>query len=273
MDHTDLRNRDATPLLGKKVFLLDMDGTLYNEERLFPGVVPFLSFLKANGIRYFFLTNNSSKGRAEYIAKLARLGINAKPEEIIISTHIAANYINRHYPHEKTYVVGTASCVAELKVMGVNVVNDIIEDAKVVLVANDTELNFKKLHDASYLLTHGAHFIATNVDRACPSSFGYVPDCGGICRMLAYATKRIPRYMGKPKREIVNFVHDITEAEPREIVMVGDRLYTDMAMATKYGMTSLLVLSGEAKYEEIKKFKAPIDYVFQDINALWEALR
>ena len=273
MDHTDLRNRDATPLLGKKVFLLDMDGTLYNEERLFPGVTDFLSFLKARGIRYFFLTNNSSKGRDDYLAKLTRLGVNATADEIIISTHIAANYINRHYPHEKTYVVGTSSCINELTAMGVNVTLEATDDVKVVLVANDTELSFKKLQGASYLLTHGAHFVATNVDRACPASFGYVPDCGGICRMLTYATKRMPRYMGKPKREIVNYVHDIAKAEAREIVMVGDRLYTDMAMATKYGMTSLLVLSGEAKYEEIKKFKAPIDYVFEDINALWEALR
>jgi len=273
MSQTDHHNHDFTALKQKKVFLLDMDGTLYNEERLFEGVIPFLARLKDLGIRYFFLTNNSSKSASDYLAKLNRLGIKAELEEVIISSHIAAHYVLTKYGQAKTYVVGTASLIGELRAKGVAAVTEITPDVKVVLVGNDTELTFDKLQKASYLLTKGAAFVATNVDRACPAAFGFVPDCGGICRMLTYATGRKPRYVGKPNREIVAYVHALTNADKNDIVMVGDRLYTDMAMAAKYGMTSVCVLSGEATPDTIKKFKYQIDYVVKDVAALLAALR
>lgn len=257
----------------KKVFLLDMDGTIYNENRLFPGVLDFLAYLKEKHIKSFFLTNNSSKSTNDYVKKLKLLGIDATASHIIISTHIAAHYVKRQFGEGLIYVVGTSSMVRELRHLEVNVTTEINDGIVAVLVGNDNELTFKKLHEASYLLTNGAPFIATNIDCACPVSFGYVPDCGAICEMLTHATGRKPTYMGKPHAEIVNYVKAKTNAESRDIVMVGDRLYTDMLMATKRNMTSVCLLSGEATKETIAKFPYKIDFVFDDIATLLQAMR
>ncbi len=257
----------------KKVFLLDMDGTLYNEEQLFPEVGPFLDYLKLKKIRYFFLTNNSSKSTKDYVDKLTRLGLKATPGQIIISTHIAAYYLKRVYGDRKIFAVGTKSMVKELVRLGVNVTTEEEPGIAAIIVGNDNELDYKKLTSASRLLTNGADFIATNVDKACPVSFGYVPDCGAICEMLTHATGKKPVYMGKPKAEIVNYVRSLTKADGRDIVMVGDRLYTDMLMAVKRNMTSICLLSGEATEASIKKFPYPIDYVFKDISSLLKAMK
>ena len=163
---------DPRQLNHKKVFLLDMDGTLYNEDRLFDGVIEFLQYLNAKKINYYFLTNNSSKSRNDYVRKLESLGVHTTKKHIIISTHIAANYINQRYQDAPIYVVGTASMRKELTSLGVNVVTEVNPDIVAVLVGNDTELSFAKLHDASYLLTNVAAFLATNIERACPVSFG-----------------------------------------------------------------------------------------------------
>ncbi len=267
-------SRDNFDLLNNKlVFLLDMDGTIYNEDHLFPGVIEFLKYLEDKKIRYYFLTNNSSKSTNDYLHKLTGMGIKATKDNLIISHHIAGDYLRRNYQDELVYVVGTKSMVAELVASGVHVTEEVMPNTKVVLVGNDNELTFKKLRDASYLLTLGAAFVATNVDRACPVSFGYVPDCGAICAMLTAATGRKPTYMGKPHAEIVNYLKDKTGVAARDIVMVGDRLYTDMLMAIKRRMTSILVLSGEATLEDVEQFPHNIDYVVADIATLLKKMR
>jgi HAD superfamily hydrolase (TIGR01450 family) len=263
----------AHALNDKKVFLLDMDGTLYNEDRLFNDVGAFLTHLKESKIRYYFLTNNSSKSTRDYVDKLNRLGIKAAPKQIIISTHIAAHYLKRTYGEAKIFAVGTRSMVKELAHMGVNVTTVEEPGIAAIVVGNDNELDYHKLISASRLLTQGVDFIATNVDKACPVSFGYVPDCGAICEMLTHATGKKPIYMGKPKSEIVNYVRALTKASGKDIVMVGDRLYTDMMMAVKRNMTSICLLSGEATTESIKKFPYRIDYVFKDISSLYQAMK
>ncbi len=273
MIDTDIFGRSAALLNRKPVFLLDMDGTLYNEERLFPGVSAFLEHLHGRGIKHFYLTNNSSKSSAAYVAKLKRLGIEARPREIISSTHVAAHYAIRKHGKGLVYVVGTKSMVRELKRLGVNVTTEIQADIVAIIVGNDNQLTFPKLRDASYLLTNGVDFIATNIDRACPVSFGFVPDCGGICTMLTYATGRRPTYMGKPQAALVNYVKALTHTAASDIVMVGDRLYTDMLMAVKRHMTAVCLLSGEATLEDIKRYPHTLDYVFENIQSLYEAMK
>ncbi|MFA5235653.1 MAG: HAD-IIA family hydrolase [Bacilli bacterium] len=268
-----MNTKPASALNDKKVFLLDMDGTLYNEERLFPDVGAFLNHLKMKKIGYYFLTNNSSKSSRDYVEKLNRLGIKATSKQIIISTHIAAHYLTRVYGNRKIYAVGTRSMVKELARLGVNVTTEEEPGIAAIVVGNDNELDYRKLTSASRLLTAGADFIATNVDKACPVSFGYVPDCGAICEMLTHATGKKPLYMGKPKAEIVNYVRDLTKAGGKDVVMVGDRLYTDMLMAVKRNMTSVCLLSGEATETAISKFPYTIDYVFKDISSLLRAMK
>lgn len=264
---------DINGLKNKKIFLFDMDGTIYNDNRLFDKVPELLAYLASIGKKYFFLTNNSSKSTIDYVDKLRRMGINAQGDDIIISTHIAAGYLKRQYGEAPIYVVGTKSMVKELKAKGINAVTKLGEGITAVLVGNDNELTFDKLHTASMLLTQGRDFIATNIDKACPVSFGYVPDCGAICEMLTHATGRKPLYMGKPHAEIVNYIKMKTGVISRDVVMVGDRLYTDMLMAIRRGMTSVLVLSGEATKATLAKFPHQVDYVFDDVASMYRAMK
>lgn len=268
-----MQPQDIHALLKKHVFLFDMDGTIYNDNQLFEDVPEFLSFLTSIGKKYYFLTNNSSKSALDYEQKLNRLGIKASRENIIISTHIAANYLKRKYHQDLIYVVGTKSMVKELADLGVNVTEKLQDDIKAIVVGNDNELTFSKLVDASKLLTQGVDFIATNIDRACPVSFGYVPDCGAICQMLTHATGRKPTYMGKPHAEIVNYLKAKTGVISRDVVMIGDRLYTDMMLAVKRNMTSVLVLSGEATRDTLARFPYTIDYVFDNVSMMYRTMK
>jgi 4-nitrophenyl phosphatase len=264
----DYLGKPCQKLLTKKAILFDMDGTIYNENNLFPNVIEFLDNLNKKQIQYFFITNNSSKSTDEYLSKLYKMGIEATRKQIITSTRVAIDYLLTNHPNQKTYVVGTKAMKEELKTNGILIVENVDDKPLVVLVGNDTELTFDKLRDACYLLTKGATFIATNIDEICPVSFGYVPDCGAICHMLTLATGKKPLFLGKPKSDIIDYVIKSNNLKKEDAVFIGDRLYTDMEMANKAKITSICVLSGEASIEDVHKYKGHIDYVFEDISSI-----
>ena len=176
----------------KRLFLLDMDGTIYLDERLFDGVPEFLRYVRRVGGRYLFLTNNSSRGVEGYIEKLHRLGIDTAPGGL-------SDLRGRHHPlsageparEGSAMCAGTASFMDQLAQAGIPVTRD-REQAEVLLCGFDTELTFQKLEDACILLDRGVPFIATNPDWVCPTWYGSVPDCGSVCRMLTTATGREP---------------------------------------------------------------------------------
>lgn len=185
-----------TKLRDKRLFLLDMDGTLYIGDRLFDGVPGFLRHVRSMGGRYLFLTNNSSRGVEGYIEKLRRLGIESAPGDYLTSVDATIRYLKAALPGKTCYVFGTDSFLSQLDRAGIPVTLD-REQAEVLLCGFDTELTFQKLEDACILLNRGVPFVATNPDWVCPTWYGSVPDCGSVCRMLTTATGREPVVIGQ----------------------------------------------------------------------------
>ena len=255
----------------KRLFLLDMDGTLYVDERLFDKVPEFLARVRESGGRYLFLTNNSSRGVERYMEKLKRLGIATGPEDYLTSVDAAIDLLRREYPGQKCYAAGTESFRQQLESAGIPVTTRVEEDVDILLSGFDRELTFQKLEDACILLERGAVWLATNPDWVCPTWYGSVPDCGSVCEMLTRATGRRPEFLGKPRPAMVQLALAETGFPPEQAVLIGDRLYTDIACAVNAGIDSIFVLSGEGKREDIERDSIHPTWVYDDIGAVLRA--
>ena len=262
-------------LKDKKMFMLDMDGTIYNEMTLIPGATQFFELLNARKVGYTFMTNNSSKGKASYVEKLHHLGIACTEENIASSVNATVNYLNSHKPGARIYLVGTESLKAELLSEGFEIVplDYRTLDIDYVLVGFDTELTYEKLVGACWFISRGAGYIATNCDMRCPVADNrFIPDCGAINQMLEAATGRKPLYLGKPDAFLVNYVSQKWNLDKEELAVVGDRLYTDIAVGINAGVDSVCVLTGEATPEELATTPYKPTYVYDSIKELYEAL-
>ena len=255
----------------KRLFLLDMDGTIYLDEDLFPGTLPFLNAVRAAGGRYLFLTNNSSRSVDAYLAKLGRMGVPAAPEDFFTSVDALIEDLKGHRPYRKCYAFGTKTFREQLSQAGVSVTDRLEDDIDCLLVGFDTELTFQKLEDACILLNRGVDFIATNPDWVCPTWYGSVPDCGSVCEMLFRATGRRPRVIGKPQPAMALLALERTGFPPDQAVMVGDRLYTDIASGVNAGIDTAFVLSGEGTLADLEASEVKPTWVFEDIGALHRA--
>ena len=185
-------------LAEKRLFLLDMDGTLYLDDFLFDKVPEFLSLIRRQGGRYLFLTNNSSRGVEGYIDKMRRLGIETTPEDYLTSADAAQHTLLTEFPGQRCYVSGTASLKAQLAGAGVPITDALSDDIAVLLSGFDTELTFQKLEDSCILLNRGVPWLATNPDWVCPTWYGSVPDCGSVCEMLPRGGS--PAFWASPSR-------------------------------------------------------------------------
>lgn len=254
------------------LFLLDMDGTLYLGDEVFPGAVDFIRALEETGRDYIYLTNNSSRAGSDYINRMRRLGFPCEPKNVFTSGMATALYLNENFPGVPVYPVGTRAFMRELLSYGVNFSE--AEDAEVVCVGFDTELVYEKLDRAVHFLRRGAAFIAANPDWVCPMPENEVlPDCGSICALLTAASGVKPVFIGKPNRNIVDIISKQTGVPNEKICCVGDRLYTDIAVAVNAGSVSVLVLSGETTPEMLEASLTKPDYVLGDVAALAEVLR
>ena len=259
-----------------QLFMLDMDGTIYNEDTLITGALEFFDLLREQGKDYVFMTNNSSKGKASYVEKLNRLGIQATERHIASSVNATVMYLNEHKPKAKLYLVGTESLKHELIEEGFVIAATDYRgsDIDYVLLGFDTELNYEKVRGASYYVSRDYPYIATNCDLKCPVLDNkFIPDCGAIAKMIELATDRQPLFLGKPEHTMVDAVCKEWNTPIEKIACVGDRLYTDIAVGINAGATSICVLTGEATREEISISEFKPDYVFETINELYLALR
>jgi len=260
-------------LRDKKLFLLDMDGTIYLGNRLFEGTLDFLNYITKTGRRYMFLTNNSSKSVSAYVEKLEELGIKATKDDFLTSTQATALYLKKHYGDKKIYGFGTQAFKQELIKSGLKIIDKLEDDIACLVIGFDTELCFQKLEDACILLNQKVDYIATNPDLVCPTEYGYVPDCGSVCGMLYNATKRKPMFIGKPEPAMVNLAVEKTGFSKEETILIGDRLYTDIACGAAAGISTVLVLSGETTMEEAKKSEQKPEFILKDIQTIYHELR
>lgn len=259
-------------LLEKRLFLLDMDGTLYLDDRLFDKVPEFLSYIRRTGGRYLFLTNNSSRGVEGYIDKLSGMGIPTGREDYLTSVDAAIDHLRRCHPGKRCYVFGTRSFLAQLREAGIPVTDRLEDGIDILLCGFDRELTFQKLEDACILLNRGVTWLATNPDWVCPTWYGSVPDCGSVCRMLTTATGREPLFLGKPRPAMAELALRRTGFAPEQAVIVGDRLYTDIACGVNAGIDSIFVLSGEGTEADIAQYGIHPTWIFSDIAALYRQL-
>ena len=257
----------------KRLFLLDMDGTIYIDEHLFDGVVEFLDYIRAIGGHYLFLTNNSSQGVEGYLDKLYRLGVPATRDNFLTSVDAAIACLQKEYPNQKCYVQGTRSFYAQLQNAGIPVTDTPDSDVDILLSGFDRELTFQKLEDSCILLNRGVKWLATNPDWVCPTWYGSVPDCGSVCRMLTTATGRKPRFIGKPQPEMVRLAMRKTGFAPEETVVIGDRIYTDIACGVNAGITSILVFSGETTRDDLAQSAIKPTFSCDSITDLWQMLK
>lgn len=266
---TDIWGNSVSDIINKRLFLFDMDGTIYEEETLFDGTIDLLNLIESIGGRYVFITNNSSKSVSDYIEKVNRLGIKVDADNFFTSAQAAALYLKENYCNKKVYCQGTKSLVIELINSGIPVTEEVEADVDVVLVGFDTELTSQKLRKTCELLQRDIAFIATNPDLRCPVNFGYIPDCGSICNMLKAATDKEPIYIGKPKPTMVDIVRKKFNFSASETVVIGDRLYTDIATGLNAGVMAICVLTGEATKADIQNGKIKPTLTFKSVKDIW----
>lgn len=268
----DIMN-DIKILKDVKLFLFDMDGTLYLGDRLYSFTKELLATIKNTGKRYMFMTNNSSKSVADYIKKLDKLGIPAEREDFITSSQATAYYLKKYHKGARLYVCGTASLKKELEYEGFTV-TDNLDEVDCLVIGNDTELTFKKLEDmCRLLLARDIPYIATNPDYVCPTEYGSVPDCGSFCDMIYNATKKRPVVIGKPEPLMPILAMEHVGSSGSETAVIGDRIYTDVKSGINAGTVSVLVLSGETTVEILNESDVKPDLVLDDCGVILDILR
>ena len=257
-------------LKDKKYFLFDIDGTLAVDDTIYEGSRELISYIDSIGGRSFYITNNSTKSRKDYVKKFEKWGIHTDEDQFMTASYAACRYLKEHYKEKKLFVLGTPSFTEELREYGLLVTDRAEDDVACVVVGFDRTLTYGKVEAACQLLFRPeVDYVATNPDFRCPVSYGFVPDCGGICEMLKVTTGRAPYYAGKPDASIVSMCMEQVNGEKKEVLVVGDRLYTDIACGINAGVETALVYTGEAREEDLKTTEFPPDYMYRDIGGLY----
>lgn len=299
---------DLRALFQKKLWILDMDGTVYLGDQVFPATLPFLARVKAFGADYLFFTNNASRSKETYVQRLARLGIPAAADQILTSGETTFRFLNTYRPGQMVYLVGTPDLEQAFRDAGIRLYNDVLaaqeggqadigrcdaegldatsdkadsshrlsasEEAAlcpIVVSSFDTSLTYEKLNTACRLIRHGAEFLSTHPDFNCPvtpEEGDFIPDSGAICALITASTGVKPRYFGKPYEDVVSMIETHTSLSRRDMVVVGDRLYTDIAVGVNNGMDAVLVLSGESTLEDVGSGSVEPTYIVPSIGEL-----
>ena len=261
---------NAERLTDIQCFLMDMDGTIYLGDQLLPGVQDWLGLLDSKHIPYYFLTNNSSRSGVEYADKLKRYGLDISEECIFTSGEATAIYLKTAYPGASLYVVGTPQLCREFTRRGFDLTED---DPDVVVLGFDTTLTYEKLWKLCDLVVAGKPYIATHPDINCPTEEGFKPDIGAMIELIATSTGRRPdTIVGKPNAPIVNALAEKSGFPVEAHCMIGDRLYTDIALG-QWGITTVLVLSGETKEKDLTGSAFKPDFVLRDVAELAKIYR
>ncbi len=266
---------DAYKLLSKKkLFIFDMDGTIYLGKEPFDFAINFIKNLRKSGKKVLFFTNNASHTTDFYQNKLTKMSFEPNQDEILTSGDVTYEFLNRCRTGKSVYMVATDELVREYIKKGINVIEDTsVKQADIVVTSFDTSLTYEKINAACRLIRNGAEYISTHPDFNCPTEDGFIPDSGAIAALVTASTGATPTYFGKPYKETIEMISAYTGYTTDEMCIFGDRLYTDIALGKSFGVTSCLVLSGETKQADIDKAeeKDRPDLIFNsllDVNTL-----
>jgi len=270
----DFFGKDTSGLKDKKLFLLDMDGTIYNDNDLFDGTIDLLNVINNKNGKFVFITNNSSKSSKAYVEKLRKMGVDVTIDDIFSSIDATIIMLKEKYPNTLVFVQGTKSFINELKENGIKLTEEVEDEVGLVLTGFDTELSFDKLNKTCELLSlREIPYYATNPDLVCPVSYGFVPDNGSVAIMIKNATGKTPIFIGKPNSTMIDLVCEKFGYKKDDTVVIGDRLYTDIASGINANVDTICVLSGETTLDDLKTPEFTPTYVVKDISALYEIIK
>lgn len=250
-----------TEKLDFKGFVIDLDGVVYRGKELISDSNKRIAAMRKKS-KVLFLTNNSTRTRADFVKRLSGLGINVSEKEIITSAYAAALYIKENYKKPNVFIVGEDGLKSELEWQGIQTG---WRGANIVLVGLDRDFNYQKMSLALRLIQNGAEFIATNTDSTLVTEKGILPGGGSIVSAVATACGREPIVIGKPSKIIGKLLLDKLKLKPEEVLLLGDRLETDIALGNKLGMKTALVLTGISKREDIEKSGIEPDFVLDKL--------
>lgn len=251
-------------------FLLDMDGTFYLSDRLLEGALRFIELLRQQNKEFLFLTNNSSKHRRQYAEKITRLGLPLPEDLVLTSGEATALHLTKQHPGAKLFVVGTHFLEEEFRQHGFQLTD---HDPDFLVLGFDTTLTYQKLWTLCDFVRAGVPYLATHPDFNCPTETGWMPDIGAMIAFVKAATGREPDLVvGKPNRLIVDAAAAKLNLPVSELAMIGDRLYTDIALGQSSGITTILVLSGETKREDLQDSPFQPDYIFENLAGVADLL-
>lgn len=257
----------------KKLFLLDIDGTVAFDTTLIEGAAEFFNKVIEKKGKYIFITNNSTKSIQDYVDKFTKMGVTVDKTSFITSSYATALYLKEKYNNQLIHVLGTRSFINELRDFELNITEGKEKNIVAAVVGFDNELNYGKIENICELLeTRKIDYIATNPDLVCPVGYGFVPDCGAICDMLSKAVKREPLYIGKPNPLIVDLSIKSTGFTKEETIVIGDRLYTDISCGINAGIDTAVVFTGEAKPEDLEMTKFKPTYYCESIKEILECI-
>ncbi len=259
----------------KKLFLFDIDGTIAVGETLFEGSRELLDYIHSIGGKAYYITNNSTKSNMDYVTKFKKsFDLDTTEDLFITSGYMTILFLKEHYADKKIYVLGTGSFITELRKNNLTITETCEEDVACVVVAYDSELNYQKLVEACQILsTMDVPFYGTNPDLCCPTCFGFIPDCGAICEMITHATGKVPTYLGKPNPEVVTLCQKASGFSSEETLVVGDRLYTDIACGINAEVDTCVLFTGEAAPEDLMDTPFKPTYSFDNVTQLLKACK
>ena len=259
-------NEKAKEILKKvKVVLLDLDGTVYLGDKLIGNVTETLSLLRNAGKKLVYLTNNSSRSDEQYVKKLETRGIFNKADDVYTSARATIEYLNAKHKGKSVYLVAPEAVVKDFADSGIVLTDE--KSAQIAVLAYDVTLDFNKIRSFDEALKRGAFYVATHPDAVCPAEGYSMPDVGSFIEMFKKSSGRAPDVIiGKPYDGMGKAVVARYGVNSDEVIMVGDRLYTDMAFAVNSGFNSLLVLSGETTQEMYEQSGMNLSLVFDSVN-------
>ena len=252
-----------------ETFLLDLDGTFYLGNQLFPWSLPYVQTMERLGKRFVFVTNNSSQNGDYYVKKIRKMGVKITEDQVFTSGQATIFYLLKHNYPKKIYLVGTPALEQEFTGAGFILTE---KDPETVVLGFDLTLTYEKLRLACAFVREGIPFIATHPDFNCPTPEGPIPDCGAMIALIKASTGVQPKIIGKPYPEMIDALRAKYGLDnPETVAMVGDRLYTDIAMGKAAGINSILVLSGETTLEDLQGSEIQPDIIVENLGEIAKA--